>query len=217
MLNMENNGDKFSEEQLVKGQLLLTRCLTQIAQEISPGMTETDGAEITKRVLKENGFGKNWHPPKIRFGANTLKTFSDVSDSSIVLQKDDMFFLDLGPIIANHECDYGQTFVLGTNPQHVKLRDASKSLFDLVKMKWKNEGLSGNKLYHFAHQEAKNMGYEFVIKGASGHRVGDFPHHLHYRGNLKDIEDSVAGNRWILEIQIHDRELRRGAFFEDIL
>ena len=61
------------------------------------------------------------------------------------------------------------------------------------------------------------MGYEFVTKGASGHRVGDFPHHVFYRGNLKDIPQTVSANRWILEIQLHDRSLQRGAFFEDIL
>lgn len=217
MLNIENNGDKFSEELLLKGQKLLASCLTQIAQEISPGMNEAQGAEITKRILAENGFGKNWHPPKIRFGANTLKTFADASDPTVILQNDDMFFLDLGPIIQDHECDYGQTFVLGNNPRYLKLRDCSKILFDLVKTKWLNDGLTGNALYEFAHAEAKRFGYEFVIKGASGHRVGDFPHHVHYRGNLKDIKETVAANRWILEIQIHDKEIQRGAFFEDIL
>lgn len=217
MLAIENNGDKFSVEKLISGQKLLAACVLKIAQEISPGMTEKQASEITKSTLAKHGFGKNWHPPKIRFGPNTLKTYSDVSEPDVILQKNDMFFLDLGPIIAEHECDYGQTFVVGDNPDHARLRDSSIILFDQVKAKWSEEKLSGKALYKFAVDEAAKLGYEFVTEGASGHRVGDFPHQVHYRGNLMNVPESVAGNRWILEIQIHDKKLNRGAFFENIL
>jgi Xaa-Pro aminopeptidase len=217
MLAIENNGEKFSEKKLLHGQALLAKCLQQIAQEIGPGMTETDALEITKNVLKKNGFGKNWHPPKIRFGPNTLKTYSEASDANVVLQKNDVFFLDLGPILDDHECDYGETFVVGNDPVHAKLRDSSKILFDRVKTKWAKEKPSGSLLYEYAQSEAKSMGYEFVTQGASGHRVGDFPHQVHFKGKLLEIKDSVSANRWILEIQIHDKNSQRGAFFEDIL
>ncbi len=217
MLAIENNGDKFSVETLLSGQKLLSVCVQKIAQEIGPGMTETEAAQITKSTLAKHGFGKNWHPPKIRFGPNTLKTYSEVSEPNVILQKNDIFFLDLGPIIAGHECDYGQTFAVGDNPDYARLRDSSKMLFDQVKSKWSQEKLSGQALYQFAITEAEKLGYEFVTKGASGHRVGDFPHQIHYRGELRKVPETVAGHRWILEIQIHDRNLNRGAFFEDIL
>lgn len=217
MLTLENNGSKFSEETLIKSQKTLAACVQKIAQEISPGMTEKDAAEITQSVLKAHGFGKNWHSPKIRFGVNTIKTYSEASLPGITLQKSDIFFLDLGPIIADHECDFGQTFVMGENDDYKKLRDSAKILFDKVKSKWEQENLSGQVLYRYAEDEAAKMGYEFVMKGASGHRVGDFPHHIHYRGSLLDIAQPVAANRWILEIQIHDKKLQRGAFYEDIL
>lgn len=217
MLAIENNGDKFSEKKLIESQKLLAVCVQQIAQEIGPGMTEKQAVEITKSVLQQNGFGKNWHPPKIRFGANTLKTYSETSDADVVLQKDDIFFLDLGPILLDHECDYGETFVVGNNADLLKLKDSAKILFGSVKAKWANEKLSGEALYQYAQTEAAKMGYTFVTKGASGHRVGDFPHQVHYKGNLIGVADAVAPNRWILEIQIHDLSLGRGAFFEDIL
>lgn len=217
MLAIENNGDKFSEKILIEGQKLLAACLQEIAQEIGPGMTEKQGADITKAVLAKHDFGKNWHPPKIRFGINTLKTYSELSEPDVILQKSDIFFLDLGPIIADHECDYGQTFVVGNDPAHIRLRESSRVLFDQVKEKWSQDRLSGQDLYKFAHEEAAKMGYKFVVKGASGHRVGDFPHQVHFRGNLMDISEPVAANRWILEIQLHDEKINRGAFFEDIL
>lgn len=217
MLTIEKNSDKFIEEKLITGQQRLAECIQKIAQEIRPGMNEKQGTEIVQSLLTQNGFGKNWHPHKVRFGPNTLKSFADISDHSVVLQENDIFFLDLGPILENHECDYGETFVIGTNPDYLKLRDTSKVLFHRVKQKWLSEKLTGNELYKFAVEETKKEGYHFVTRGASGHRIGDFPHHVHYRGNLKDIKDSVLGNRWILEIQIHDEKLKRGAFFEDIL
>lgn len=217
MFNIEDNSDKFSEMQLIKGQSQLAACLSTIAQEIGPGVSEKQAAEITKNCLAKNGFQKNWHPPKIRFGANTLKTYSEISEPDIILQKEDIFFLDLGPVIADHECDYGETFVVGNNPKHLRLRDCSRILFDAVKKKWSVEKLSGVHLYDYAQAEAKKMGYDFITRGASGHRVGDFPHHVHYRGSLMDVTQSASANRWILEIQIHDPEIQRGAFFEDIL
>lgn len=217
MLAIENNGDKFSLEKLISGQKLLAACIQKIAQEIGPGMTEKEAGEITKATLSKHGFGKNWHPPKIRFGTNTLKTYSEASEPNVILQKNDIFFLDLGPIIAEHECDYGQTFVVGNDPDLGRLRDSSKLLFDQVKAKWSQENLSGQALYQFAITEAEKLGYDFITEGASGHRVGDFPHQIHYRGDLRKVPESVAGNRWILEIQIHDKKLNRGAFFENIL
>jgi methionyl aminopeptidase len=217
MLAIENNGDKFSEKKLLEGQKLLATCLQEIAREIGPGMNEKQAAELTKSVLVKHDFGKNWHPPKIRFGINTLKIYSELSEPDVILQKSDIFFLDLGPIIADHECDYGQTFVVGNDPAHVRLRDCSTILFNQVKAKWSQEKLSGQALYQYALEEAAKLGYEFVVKGASGHRLGDFPHQVHFRGNLMDITEPVAANRWILEIQLHDKKINRGAFFEDIL
>lgn len=217
MLAIENNGDKFSEKNLLESQKLLAKCVQQIAQEIGPGMTEIQAAEITKTVLKQKGFGKNWHPPKIRFSANTLKTYSEASVADVVLQKDDIFFLDLGPILLDHECDYGETFVVGHNADLIRLRDSAKILFDTVKAHWVAEKTSGEALYKYAQREAQHMGYEFITKGASGHRIGDFPHQVHYKGCLMNVEQPICANRWILEIQIHDQTLGRGAFFEDIL
>ncbi|MBL7556994.1 MAG: aminopeptidase P family protein [Bdellovibrionaceae bacterium] len=217
MLAIENNGEKFSEKKLLESQKLLAKCVQQIAQEIGPGRTEHEASEITKEALKQNGFGKNWHPPKIRFGPNTIKTYSETSAPDVVLQKNDIFFLDLGPILLDHECDYGETFVVGDNAALIKLSNSSKILFQKVKTKWATEKLSGEALYQYAQAEAKTMGYEFITKGASGHRVGDFPHQVHYKGNLIGVTESVSANKWILEIQIHDRGLNRGAFFEDIL
>ena len=217
MLNIENNGQKFSEKQLLEGQALLTSCLRGIAQEISPGMTEADALEKAKLELKKNGFGKNWHPPKIRFGSNTLKTYSENSAPDVVLKPDDIFFFDLGPILADHECDYGETFVVGNSIELQRLRDSSKILFNLVKGKWIQENLSGRALYNYAQAEAKKMGYAFITEGASGHRLGDFPHQVHYRGNLIETDTAAAPNRWILEVQIHDHKIQRGAFFEDLL
>lgn len=217
MLALEKNGEKFIEEKLLESQKKLIECVHIIAQGIHPGMNEKQGTLLAQETLTKHGFGKNWHPHKVRFGPNTLKSFSELSETSVVLQESDMFFLDLGPILADHECDFGETFVIGNDPAYKKLRDTSRILFDRVKKKWQTENLTGHDLYKFAVEESQKEGYIFVTRGASGHRIGDFPHHIHYRGDLNGIKETLLPNRWILEIQIHDEKLKRGAFHEDIL
>ena len=51
----------------------------------------------------------------------------------------------------------------------------------------------------------------------NGHRLGDFPHALHYKGKLSDFSEAPFPNLWVLEIHLIDEKINRGAFFEDIL
>ena len=50
-----------------------------------------------------------------------------------------------------------------------------------------------------------------------GHRIGDFPHHIHYRGGLCETEKVPLDNLWILEIHIISQCGSYGAFYEDII
>ena len=167
--------------------------------------------EIFKMLKVE----KSWHPPKIRFGADTIKTFKEKSNPDLVLQEEDIYFVDIGPVVDHHEGDYGMTFTVGANPQLALLQRASREIFDLGKKMWK-EGMSGEALYRELEQQAKMRGLVLDDR-MKGHRIGDFPHHVNWRGGLDGCDRVPAENKWVLEIHLIDETLKRGSFFEDIL
>lgn len=215
--NIENNGPEFNPLLLQSSQEKLKLGVKSLSEQINPGMKEFDALKIANEIFKELQMEKFWHAPKIRFGANTLKTFSENSDPEVTLQENDIYFLDFGVVFENHESDFGRTYVLGNNPKFSKLKKASEDLFIQLKQAWMTEKISGVELYQLATKLAEQKGYVFNLRGGSGHRIGDFPHHVHFRGDLAEVEFIPQVNRWILEVQIYDPTLNRGAFFEDIL
>jgi Xaa-Pro aminopeptidase len=210
-------GPKFRIDSLRVAQDRAWKSLKETADRLKPGDSEKDAARILKEVLKENGVEKIWHPPQIRFGENTTLPFGKTGKKDIVLQKDDLFFLDIGPVFEGHEGDVGDTFVLGNNPSHQKIASDAKLVFEETKQEWQRSGKSGEELYDFAQASAQAKGWVLSLSGASGHRVSDFPHAIHYRGKLKTLDATPSSDRWILEIHILDPAKRFGAFFEDLL
>jgi Xaa-Pro aminopeptidase len=191
--------------------------LAEVAPHVQPGMTEAEARELVEDVLRAHGSSKLWHPTKVRFGVNTLRTFREPSDPGVTLGKHDIFFLDIGPVFRDHEADVGRTYVVGDAPELVELAQAAERLWHEVAGRWANSGESGRELYAFAESAARRRGYELSMDGAGGHRLSDFPHALHHKGTLRVHEGHPQGNRWVLEIQIRHPRLGVGAFFEDLL
>jgi Xaa-Pro aminopeptidase len=214
---IENNGAPFDEKLLIAAQDKLKQGVEFLASKIKPGMTEAEALILANEIFKSLNYEKYWHAPKIRFGSNTLKSFSEISDSTVHLDDDDMFFLDFGVVFQGHESDYGRTFILGKNHQYEALKNYSEKLFQTIKNAWTEEHLSGVDLYKLAATEAAKNNYIFNLRDGTGHRIGDFPHHVHFRGDLAEVNFNPTPNRWILEVQIQDPKTNRGAFFEDIL
>jgi Xaa-Pro aminopeptidase len=216
-MTFENVGEKFNEQELSSAQEKAWRLLHDLAGKMKPGMKEGEAYTFAKELFAEYGAEKKWHPTKIRFGKNTLKTFRELSDPDVVLQENDILFLDLGPVFFGHEADVGKTFVLGTDPEAQKLISAGESIFQKVSEHWQKTGESGEYLYEYAQNLARDWGYELETGGGSGHRISDFPHAIHHKGTLRSFSQTPQSCRWILEIQLRDFAHDRGAFFEDIL
>lgn len=178
-------------------------------------MSEADAIILLNQELDLTGIEKFWHPTKFRMNGNTVKNFRDSSDP-VVLENKDLFFIDIGPVFFNHEGDYGETFVVGTDPELIKLKDASKKIFSETQAAWKKENLSGVELYKFANALAQKLNLKLNYN-MYGHRLGDFPHALHYKGKLGTLEKSPLPHLWVLEIHVINEAINRGAFFEDIL
>src|SRR5690554_3986519 len=145
------------------------------ASHVEPGISEEEGLELLEELFKRNGVEKKWHPSKFRIGKNTLKSFREVSEPGIRLQKEDIYFLDIGPVLNGQEADFGQTFTVGQNSEHSKIQRASKQVWEELAVHWKVDKLSGKKLYQKGVEIADKLGYELNEK-MGGHRLGDFPH-----------------------------------------
>jgi methionyl aminopeptidase len=215
----ERVGPAFSVDGMLLARQKTRQAIHDIAARVQPGMIEEDAVAMAKQTLIDAGLELSWHPTRVRFGINTIKPMKQASVPGVVLQENDIFFLDIAPRVQAWEGDGGATFVVGQQAQHTEYsriaRDA-ETLFHEVRAKWDQEKLSGQALYAYADKIAGSMGWELNFD-LPGHRVSDFPHATIYTGSLADLEVNPSAMRWILEIHLRDPQKRFGAFFEDML
>jgi len=181
--------------------------------------------------LALNGFGieKHWHKKIVRTGKNTLATYPD-NPPGRVIGKDDILFIDLGPVVEGYEADIGRTYVLGNDPQKLKLkRDVENAWYEIQKWYQRQTRLKASVLFQYVVEKAQEMGWEFGGEIA-GHIVGKYPHEqpadpqsleldIHPENhNDMFLPDANGNNRhWILELQFIDRKNEIGGYFEQLL
>jgi Xaa-Pro aminopeptidase len=196
---------------------------------IRPGVTERAlSREIHALAADMFGVKAHWHKRVVRAGANTLMQY-DKSPPDLTIQEDDIVFLDLGPVFAAWEADFGRTYVLGRDPVKLRLRDDLAVIFAKAKAHYEaTPGITGAELYAFARALAEEAGWEFG-GDIAGHLVGEFPHERapggkffsHIRPeNPERLNDPFASGQkrhWILEIHLVDRTRRIGGFYEQLL
>ena len=211
----EGLGEKFDLDVYLKSQEKTRQLVKKFSQFIVPGITESDAKVLLEKTMDASGLEKRWHPTKLRFGPNTTCSFREESVPT-TLSDSDIFFLDIGPVYSQHEADYGETFVIGNDPKLIHLRDSTRVVFNKTKEAWTSSKFTGQELYQYAEEEAKNLGLR-LNTNMYGHRMGDFPHALHSRAKLGNLDHTPSPNLWILEIHLIDDTINCGAFFEDLL
>lgn len=222
MQSLEQTGEKFSLETYFNSQNLCKEVVTKIQARVCSGMNETDGQALIKEEFKKVGVTHFWHPSKFRIGSDTVKNFRDLPENEIKISDGEVYFLDVGPIIEQHEADFGETFVHGSAPseQFKNLASDVKEIWNQTAEVWKKERISGLELLKQATRFAEERNYNLNASMA-GHRLGDFPHALFSKEKLFSLNFSPSSNLWVLEIHIltqdSDSTKVRGAFFEDIL
>lgn len=209
-------GARYDRQMMVEARNRTRDAVRAIASRIGPGMAEEEGMEIARRVLKDAGMLRGWHAIHVRFGRNTLKRFGEPSEPGVVLAKDDIFFIDIGPVWKDWEGDGGDTFVVGGDPDMRRIARDVRAVFDGVQYRWRVEGLTGTDLYKCAIAEAQARGWELNLD-MPGHRLSDFPHALHHKGDLAAAPFTPSPGLWMLEIQIRHPGLPYSAFYEDLL
>jgi Xaa-Pro dipeptidase len=169
-----------------------------------------------------------WHKRIVRAGRNTLAPY-DENPPDLIVQEDDIVFLDLGPVFEAWEADFGRTFVIGNDPVKQKLcRDIAQGFIDGKKYFQQHPDITGAQLYHYAEQLAAQYGWEYGGPIA-GHLVGQFPHeripgdkvtlyvHPDNHNLMSDRDADGSIRHWILEIHFVDRTRQIGGFYEELL
>jgi Xaa-Pro dipeptidase len=195
---------------------------------VRPGITEsTLNEEIFALAEARYGVKAHWHQRLVRAGANTLATFDD-KPPDLVIQEDDIIFVDLGPVFGSYEADFGRPYVLGDDPLKKKLAADVAAAFEEGKRHIQaNPDIRASDLYAYACDLAPKYGWTFGGTIA-GHIVGEFPHR-NWPGNRAEwyinpanatrlSQPDAYGRRmhWILEIHFVDRARGFGAFFEEL-
>ena len=196
---------------------------------IRAGIAESQlNQEIYDLANEMFGISTYWHKRIVRAGANTLVPYAE-NPPDYTLGDDDILFLDLGPVFEEYEADFGRTFVIGSDPAKLKMRDDVAKAFAEGKRHFKETpDITASQLYAYAVSLAERYGWEFGGPIA-GHLIGQFPHeriasdkitlYVHPESPLpmRSTDENGRLRHWILEIHFIDRERRIGGFFEELL
>ena len=198
-------------------------------QLICAGKSESQISEEILNLAKVKlGVDIFWHKRIVRAGKNTLHPYKE-DPSDLILQHDDILFLDLGPVFEEWEADFGKTYVIGNDPLKLKLKNDIETSWVLLKKQIQDSpSITARDVYHLAEQEAIKNGWEFGGEIA-GHIIGKYPHEKLEKGNfkyyihpenrmmIKEISQNGPINHWILELHFVNKEKQIGAFVEGLL
>jgi Xaa-Pro dipeptidase len=196
---------------------------------IRSGITEeTLNSEIYALAQQMYDITTYWHKRIVRAGRNTLLPYAE-NPPDLMIEANDILFLDLGPVFEQWEADFGRTFVLGSDPLKQKLcNDVAYAFAEGKRYFHEMPGITGSELYHYVQSLAKNLGWEFGGPMA-GHLIGQFPHekiagdkvtlYIHPKNHLpiRSLDEHGRQRHWILEIHFIDRAKQIGGFYEELL
>ena len=196
---------------------------------IRPGVSDKE-ASMAIRDLASELFGvrRHWHKRIVRSGPHTLLPYKE-NPPDRVITDDDIAFADFGPIFEGWEADFGRTWVLGSDPVKLRLRDDLAEVFAAGKRFFDDHpDLTGEQFHAEVVRLAEERGWQFGNEHC-GHLVGQFPHedfpgarpesHLMV-GTTQPMRRPDPSGRvahWILEVHLVDRQRQFGGFYEQLL
>lgn len=197
---------------------------------IKAGLSEKElNRQVYDLAYEMFGIKKYWHKRIVRAGSNTLLPYRH-NPPDLILQTDDILFLDFGPVFDDWEADFGRTFVIGSNSEKLKLQndvalawlDGRNYFFD----RW--DTISGADFFRFTERLAIKYGWQYGNEHC-GHLIGNFPHeklqgeevtnYIHPENFTRMKAPDRNGNErfWIYEIHFIDRQNGFGGFYEQML
>jgi Xaa-Pro aminopeptidase len=189
---------------------------------------KTLNTEMYELAFELFSIRKYWHKRIVRAGKNTLLPYRE-NPPDLMIGENDILFFDFGPVFEEWEADFGRTYVIGSDPQKLKLKNDIESAWHEGKKYFDaHPDLTGAEFYRFISRSAEKFGWEFG-NIHSGHLIGNFPHetilgdevenYIHPENHQKMRDPDAQGNirDWILEVHFVNRERQFGGFFEQLL
>ena len=170
--------DKETLEGYLACQRLAMTAVSEVAAQMTPGWTEHQAADLVGTYLQDHGVSRFFHHPFAWFGERAkfegFKHYSTFLPTNRVLQKNEVFILDVAPISNGYICDIGYTGCTGSSLEFVKamkfLREIKEEIPGLFM-----EHKSGGKIWNIIDDRIKNAGYMNIHKvypfSVLGHRV----------------------------------------------
>jgi Xaa-Pro aminopeptidase len=196
---------------------------------VRPGETEESVSRaIFELAASDFGVEKHWHRRVVRSGPHTRMLFRELPPDRTI-EEDDIVSLDLGPVFGELEADFGRTYVLGSDPEKVRLvNDLAVVFRECQELYARTPAITGRELFAYVCDASKKRGWTFGGLHA-GHLIGAFPFSReerdHARNRIRpDNEwpmDAPGPNgetrHWILEVHLLDPTGGFGGFYEELL
>jgi Xaa-Pro dipeptidase len=196
---------------------------------VRPGETEEGlSRAIFALASSEFGVAKHWHRRVVRSGPHTRLLFRELPPDRTI-EEDDIVSLDLGPVFGELEADFGRSYVLGDDPEKLRLVSDLAAVFrECQEMVAAAPAITGRELFEYVGLASKRRGWAFGGVHA-GHLIGAFPFSREERDDARnrirpdnewpmDAPGPDGGPRhWILEVHLLDPTGAFGGFYEELL
>jgi Xaa-Pro aminopeptidase len=189
---------------------------------------ESVSRAIFELAASDFGVEKYWHRRVIRSGPHTRLLFRELPPDRTI-EEDDIVSLDLGIVFGELEADFGRSYVLGCDPEKLRLvKDLAVIFRECQELYASAPAMTGREPYAYVGDASKKRGWTFGGLHA-GHLIGAFPFSReerdHARNRIRpDNEwpmDAPGPNgetrHWILEVHLLDPTGAFGGFYEELL
>lgn len=196
---------------------------------IRPGETEESVSRaIFDLAASDFGSRKHWHRRVVRSGPHTRMIFRELPPDRTI-EEDDIVSLDLGIVFSDLEADFGRSYVLGHDPEKLRLVNDLAVIFRECQQVYAGApGITGRELHACVLEASEKRGWTFGGLHA-GHLIGAFPfspsERDHARNRIRPDNEwpmkapgpSGEARHWILEVHLLDPTGSFGGFYEELL
>lgn len=172
-----------SDEELagyLRCQQLALEAATEIARHLREGWTEQQAATLLNTYLRDCGVRSFFHRAFIWFGERTRFAgigrlqYDKYSPTTRVLQPNEVYILDVAPILDGYICDIGYTGCLGENPAFERAQAFLRELRAEIPSYFR-EAQSGGAVWDRIDARLREAGYDNIHArypfSVLGHRI----------------------------------------------
>jgi hypothetical protein len=161
-----------------KSQALAFKCAAEVAKLIQPGWTEHDAAKMMEIWLRDHGVKYFFHKPFVWWGDRTrfngVRTYRDYQPTSRRLLAEEVFILDVAPIVDGYISDIGYSGIIGDGKAFIAGQGFLTELRREIPKLVTHLG-NGGAVWRAIDAKIKAAGYENIHAtypfGVLGHRV----------------------------------------------